>query len=85
MTEINISSLLFVIMTDRFLINCCCVQEKPADGVLLQMKAMNIDKVVNFPFPSPPDKVQLRTAEERLQMLGLLSLPPPNIPLKVLF
>ena len=59
------------------------IQEKPVDGILLQMKAMNIDKVVNFPFPTPPNTVQLRTAEERLQMLGLLSQPPPNLPLKV--
>jgi len=58
------------------------IQEKPVDGILLQMKSMNIDKVVNFPFPSPPNIVQLRTAEERLQMLGLLSQPPPNLPLK---
>ena len=58
------------------------IQQKPADGLLLQMKAMNIDKVVNFPFPSPPDKVQLRGAEERLQMLKLLTAPAPGLPLK---
>ena len=58
------------------------IQQKPADGLLLQMKAMNIDKVVNFPFPSPPDKVQLRGAEERLQLLRLLSCPAPGLPLR---
>ena len=28
----------------------------PIEGVVLQMRAMGIDKVVNFPFISPPDK-----------------------------
>jgi ATP-dependent RNA helicase DHX37/DHR1 len=37
------------------------------------MKAMNIDKVVNFPFPSPPDLVQVKSAERRLVLLGALS------------
>jgi ATP-dependent RNA helicase DHX37/DHR1 len=36
------------------------------------MKAMNIDKVVNFPFPSPPDIVQVKSAERRLVLLGAL-------------
>ena len=58
------------------------IQQKPADGLLLQMKAMNIDKVVNFPFPSPPDGVQLRGAEERLQLLRLLTAPAPGLPLR---
>jgi len=58
------------------------IRQKPADGLLLQMKAMNIDKVVNFPFPSPPDTIQLRTAEERLQMLRLLTAPAPGLPLR---
>ena len=39
-------------------------------------------KVVNFPFPSPPDTIQLRTAEERLQMLRLLTAPAPGLPLR---
>ena len=32
----------------------------PADGLVLQMKAMGIDKVVNFPFPTPPSQDALR-------------------------
>ena len=48
------------------------IQEKPIDGLVLQMKAMGIDKVANFPFPSPPDKVQLEMAEKRLKLLGAL-------------
>jgi ATP-dependent RNA helicase DHX37/DHR1 len=51
------------------------IQRKPVDDLLLQMKAMNIDKVVNFPFPSPPDIVQLKSAERRLVLLGALKEP----------
>merc|ERR1719154_4526 len=58
--------------------------QRPVDDLLLQMKTMNIDKVVNFPFPTCPDIVQLRTAETRLQQLGALKAPPPNLPLKEL-
>jgi len=58
--------------------------QRPVDDLLLQMKTMNIDKVVNFPFPTCPDMVQLRTAETRLQQLGALQAPPPNLPLKEL-
>lgn len=52
------------------------IQRKPVDDLLLQMKAMNIDKVVNFPFPTPPDIVQLKSAEKRLTILGALQQPP---------
>ena len=48
------------------------IQEKPIDGLVLQMKAMGIDKVSNFPFPSPPDRIQLEVAEKRLKILGAL-------------
>ncbi|KAL6256172.1 hypothetical protein P5V15_012288 [Pogonomyrmex californicus] len=51
------------------------IQRKPVDDLLLQMKAMNINKVVNFPFPTPPDIMQLRSAEERLTILGALEEP----------
>lgn len=36
------------------------------------MKAMNIDAVVNFPFPTPPDRVSLKKAEKTLINLGAL-------------
>ncbi|XP_014479502.1 PREDICTED: probable ATP-dependent RNA helicase kurz [Dinoponera quadriceps] len=52
------------------------IQRKPVDDLLLQMKAMNIDKVVNFPFPTPPDIAQLKYAEKRLTILGALQQPP---------
>jgi ATP-dependent RNA helicase DHX37/DHR1 len=44
----------------------------PIEGVVLQMKAMAIDQVVNFPFPTPPDRRALRKAEELLTHLGAL-------------
>ncbi|XP_021916790.1 probable ATP-dependent RNA helicase kurz isoform X2 [Zootermopsis nevadensis] len=51
------------------------IQRKPVDDLLLQMKAMNIDKVVNFPFPSAPDLLQIKCAERRLVLLGALKEP----------
>ncbi|KAI4504513.1 hypothetical protein M0802_000063 [Mischocyttarus mexicanus] len=48
------------------------IQRKPVDDLVLQMKVMNINKVVNFPFPTAPDPLQLRTAETRLLTLGAL-------------
>lgn len=44
----------------------------PSDGLVLQMKAMNIDKVINFPFPTPPNLDGLRSAEKILKLLGAL-------------
>jgi ATP-dependent RNA helicase DHX37/DHR1 len=37
------------------------------------VKAMNIDRVVNF--PSPPDLAQVKSAERRLVLLGALKEP----------
>lgn len=45
---------------------------KPVDDVLLQMKAMNIDNVVNFPFPTRPSIEALKAAEKKLIVLGAL-------------
>ncbi|KAI0061700.1 P-loop containing nucleoside triphosphate hydrolase protein [Artomyces pyxidatus] len=45
----------------------------PIEGVVLQMKSMHIDAVVNFPFPTPPDRATLRQAETVLVHLGALS------------
>lgn len=47
----------------------------PIEGVVLNMKAMNIDAVVNFPFPTPPDRSALKRAENLLQHLGALEKP----------
>ncbi|KAG2109278.1 P-loop containing nucleoside triphosphate hydrolase protein [Suillus discolor] len=48
----------------------------PIEGVVLQMKSMNIDAVVNFPFPTPPDRQVLKMAETVLTRLGALSGTP---------
>ncbi|ODQ61508.1 hypothetical protein WICANDRAFT_28445 [Wickerhamomyces anomalus NRRL Y-366-8] len=45
----------------------------PIETVVLSMKSMGIDNVVNFPFPTPPERVALGKAEKLLQYLGALS------------
>ncbi|XP_050302420.1 probable ATP-dependent RNA helicase kurz [Anthonomus grandis grandis] len=49
------------------------IQQKPVDDLYLQMKCMSIGKIVNFPFPTAPDLLQLKTAEQRLEVLGALN------------
>lgn len=44
----------------------------PIEGVVLQMKSMHIDAVINFPFPTPPERSTLRKAESTLIHLGAL-------------
>ncbi|KAK2465187.1 hypothetical protein APHAL10511_002541 [Amanita phalloides] len=44
----------------------------PIEGVVLQMKAMHIDAVINFPFPTSPDRPTLQKAETVLTHLGAL-------------
>lgn len=48
----------------------------PIDGVVLQMKSMHIDAIVNFPFPTPPDQYALKKAETILTYLGAVNVPP---------
>lgn len=48
------------------------INKIPIEGIILQMKSMNIDNVVNFPFPTPPDRDQLRKAIMMLKCLGAL-------------
>lgn len=48
------------------------VLRTPLESTVLQLKAMEIDHVVNFPFPTPPDRSQLATAEKLLSNLGAL-------------
>lgn len=45
----------------------------PVEGVVLQLKSMAIHQVVNFPFPTPPDRPSLATAEKMLENMGALS------------
>lgn len=49
------------------------VLRAPVDGLVLQMKAMHIDTVAGFPFPTPPDRLALARAERVLARLGALS------------
>lgn len=50
------------------------IQRMPIEGVVLQMKSMHIDTVINFPFPTPPDQYTLQKAEKTLSYLGALKL-----------
>ncbi|OCK85273.1 P-loop containing nucleoside triphosphate hydrolase protein [Lepidopterella palustris CBS 459.81] len=45
----------------------------PLDGVVLQLKSMGAP-VVNFPFPTPPDRDSLQKAENLLSYLGAISI-----------
>eukprot|EP00899_Mesostigma_viride_P020775 jgi/Mesvir1/2869/Mv13952-RA.1 len=45
----------------------------PIEGVVLQMKAMGINKVINFPFPTPPNRADLSLSEKALVALGALA------------
>ncbi|KAJ7309736.1 hypothetical protein JRQ81_007799 [Phrynocephalus forsythii] len=52
------------------------ITRRPVEDLILQMKALNIDKVINFPFPTPPPTDALVAAEELLIALGALKDPP---------
>jgi ATP-dependent RNA helicase DHX37/DHR1 len=45
----------------------------PIEGVVLQLKAMNLQHVVNFPFPTPPDRQSLVSSEKLLKYLSAIS------------
>lgn len=44
----------------------------PIEGVVLQLKSMNLQHVVNFPFPTPPDRQSLVKAERLLTYLSAI-------------
>uniref|UniRef100_A0A8C3V8R4 Activating signal cointegrator 1 complex subunit 3 n=1 Tax=Catharus ustulatus TaxID=91951 RepID=A0A8C3V8R4_CATUS len=48
------------------------ITKRPVEDLILQMKALNIEKVINFPFPTPPSTDALAAAEELLIALGAL-------------
>jgi ATP-dependent RNA helicase DHX37/DHR1 len=48
------------------------ISKTPLEGVVLQLKSMGAP-VVNFPFPTPPDRESLQKAESLLSYLGALS------------
>lgn len=39
------------------------------------MKQINIDRVINFPFPTPPSAESLKAAEDLLLSLGAVRAP----------
>ncbi|CAH6718665.1 probable ATP-dependent RNA helicase DHR1 [[Candida] jaroonii] len=49
------------------------IMRMPVESTVLSMKSMGIDQVVNFPFPTPPDRLALSTAEKILSVLGALN------------
>ncbi|KAL7293415.1 hypothetical protein TKK_0013180 [Trichogramma kaykai] len=48
------------------------IVQKPVDDIVLFLKLLGIDAVGRFPFPTPIEAEQLRTAEERLKVLGAI-------------
>ncbi|XP_040012235.1 probable ATP-dependent RNA helicase DHX37 [Xiphias gladius] len=52
------------------------ITRRPVEDLVLQMKDLNIDKVVNFPFPTSPSNEALVAAEQLLVSLGALEEPP---------
>ncbi|KAF1835235.1 P-loop containing nucleoside triphosphate hydrolase protein [Decorospora gaudefroyi] len=48
------------------------ISRTPLEGVVLQLKSMGAP-VVNFPFPTPPNRESLQKAEKLLSYLGALS------------
>ncbi|KAK3159039.1 hypothetical protein QOZ80_2AG0144910 [Eleusine coracana subsp. coracana] len=48
------------------------IKKTPVEGIVLMLKFMAIDKVANFPFPTPPDKESLIEAERCLRTLEAL-------------
>lgn len=45
----------------------------PVESIVLQMKSMAIHNIVNFPFPTPPDRDALKKSVQLLQYLGALT------------
>lgn len=49
------------------------ILRSPIEGIVLQLKAMNLQHVVNFPFPTPPDRQSLARSEKLLAYLSAIS------------
>jgi ATP-dependent RNA helicase DHX37/DHR1 len=48
------------------------IKNTSLEGVALSLKSLGVDKVVNFPFPTPPEQAALKAAENCLVALGAL-------------
>ena len=55
------------------------IVRKPVEDLILQMKDLGIDRIVNFPFPTPPDDASIRIAENILVQLGALQVDKSKI------
>uniref|UniRef100_A0A0L8FQZ0 Helicase C-terminal domain-containing protein n=1 Tax=Octopus bimaculoides TaxID=37653 RepID=A0A0L8FQZ0_OCTBM len=51
------------------------ILRRPLEDIILQMRFLGIDKVLNFPYPTAPDKKQIIAAEKLLTTLGALTKP----------
>ncbi|KAI1292042.1 putative ATP-dependent RNA helicase kurz [Halotydeus destructor] len=56
------------------------ISKKPVEELFLQLKALDIDNVHNFPFPTPPSSEALQAAESRLVTLGALEPESRKLP-----
>ena len=56
------------------------IERRPVDDLILQMKAIGIDKVINFPFPTPPSTEAVMAAEHLLISLGAIESPNAHTP-----
>jgi len=50
------------------------IVRKPVEDLILQMKDLGIDRIYNFPFPTPPDESTIQIAENLLIQLGALEI-----------
>jgi HrpA-like RNA helicase len=48
------------------------IVRKPVEDLVLQLKTLNIDRLANFPFPTPPDLKAINVAEKILVQLNAL-------------
>jgi ATP-dependent RNA helicase DHX37/DHR1 len=48
------------------------IRRKPVEDLILQMKDLGIDRISNFPFPTPPDSTAVKAAQNLLVQLGAL-------------
>nr|KAJ3420385.1 ATP-dependent RNA helicase dhx37 [Polyrhizophydium stewartii] len=55
------------------------IMRVPIEDVVMQMKSMGINQVINFPFPTPPSKANLQIAERLLKYLGALETPSAGV------
>ena len=50
------------------------IARKPVEVLILKMKDLGIDRIINFPLPTPPDETAVKVAENLLVQLGALDI-----------